>query len=161
MAISFFKIGQRGEQMIYLKKSILDCFLKVFLIMCFFCPAEAQYIKISKFNGAAIPFNLKYENSLIEKGKYDLELLKHQTQLLFYLRIKKRSKILVSVSGEKLMYESYGDAGLFNDPNIPDDARIKFSKIPEEKIVNIIFESGKKNPIYPCIMLRFRMEYEE
>jgi hypothetical protein len=129
--------------------------------MFLFCPAIAQYKKISEFSGVEIPFNLKHENIVIKKGKYDLVVLKHQTQQVFYLRIKEKKKILCNVPGEELNYESSSYAQLLNDPNIPYDSKMKFSKIPEEKIVDIIFESGKKNPIYPYIKLRFRMEYEK
>ena len=142
-------------------KTIFYNFFKICLIMLLFCPAAAQYKRISRFKGVVIPFNLKYEDSFIEKGTYDLELLKHQTQQVFYLRIKKRRKTLCNVTGEKLKYESFGDAGLFNDQNIPDEPRIKFKRNPVKKIFSIIFESGKKNPVYPYIKLRFSLEYEE
>jgi hypothetical protein len=59
------------------------------------------------------------------------------------------------------MYESFGTAALFQDPNIPDDPKLRFRKVPEEKIVNIIFESGKRTGTYPCIKVMFQMGYEE
>lgn len=129
--------------------------------MFLFCPAIAQMKKLCKFKGVEIPFNLKHDNSILEKGKYDFEFLKHQTQQSFYLRIKTKRKTVCIIPGEQLTYESSGYYAKFEDPNIPEQAKLKFLKIPEEEIFDIIFESGKSTKAYPCIKLRFRMEYEE
>jgi hypothetical protein len=130
--------------------------------MFLFCPAIAQMKKICIFKGVEISFNLKHDDSKIEKGKYDFEFFKHQTQLSFYLRIKKKRKAICIVRGEQLAYESSGYYyEQSEDPNIPEQAKLKFLKNPKEGIVDILFESGKRSIAYPNIKLRFRMEYEE
>lgn len=130
--------------------------------MFLFCPAIAQMKKICIFKGVEISFNLKHDDSIIEKGKYDFEFLKHQTQLSFYLRIKKKRKAVCIIRGEQLAYKSSGYYyEQSEDPNIPEQAKLKFLKNPKGGIVDILFESGKRSIAYPNVKLRFRMEYEE
>ncbi|UCC39896.1 MAG: hypothetical protein JSV96_00065 [Candidatus Aminicenantes bacterium] len=117
--------------------------------------------KICIFKGVEISFKMKHDDSIIEKGKYDFEFLKHQTQLSFYLRIKKKRKAVCVIRGEELAYKSSDYYEKSIDPNIPEQAKLKFLKNPKGGIVDIIFESGKRAIAYPCVKLRFRMEYEE
>jgi len=44
---------------------------------------------------------------------------------------------------------------------IRSSATLRIKRIPEEKIVNIIVESGKKTRIYPFIKMRLKLGYEE
>ena len=129
--------------------------------MFLFCPAIAQMKKICIFKGVEISFNLKHDDSIIEKGKYDFEFLKHQTQVSFYLRIKKKRKAVCLIQGEELAYKSSGYYERSEDPNIPEQAKLRFLKNPKKGIVDILFESGKRAIAYPYVKLRFRMEYEE
>ena len=114
---------------------------------------------VYKFKGVAIPFNLKYEDTIFKKGKYDFEILIHHKQQVFYLRILKKGKGLCLMSGERLKYKSYGFEKM-KDPKIPDQPTLRIKKHPTGKIVNIIFESGKKTAIYPFEKIRFKLEYE-
>jgi hypothetical protein len=49
---------------------------------------------------------------------------------------------------------------LQDDPNIPDKPRLKMKKNSSEKILYIIFESGKRTAFYPLERYRFKIEYE-
>ena len=138
--------------------------LGVLLIMFLICPLIAQMKSIAKFKGVEIPFNLKHKDSIFEKGKYDFEILVKDMisgEDLFFLRIKKKRKILCQIQGMRLKYHSDFLAELLNDPNIPDEPRLKIKRNPKEKILNIIYESGKIATFYPLEKIRFRIEYEK
>lgn len=105
-------------------------------------------------------FVLEYDNGELQKGTYSFEVRKDVNQNTFFLRIKKRRKTICAIRGEKQVYESFGTTALFDDPTIPDDPKLRFMKIPEEKIVKIIFESGKRTGTYPCIKIQFQMGYK-
>jgi len=140
-------------------KRIFVSLLIVFLIVVLSCPAVAQMKRLYKFRAVEIPFNLKYKDSIIQKGKYDLEFLRLQTQPVYYFRIIKGRKKLCLVTGEQLAYKTHG-TGQLSDPNIPENPKLRMKKNPEEKVLYIIFETGKKSRIYPFIKVRFKMEYE-
>lgn len=141
-------------------KRIFADLLIIFLILIFCCPAFAQMIRLYKFKGVQIPFDLMHKDLIIQKGTYDFEFLRHSTQPIHYLRIMKRHKILCLVQGEKLEYKDYGWERMRN-PDIPKDPRMRMKKNPEEKILNIIFETGKNTRIFPLLKIRFQMEYKE
>jgi len=137
-----------------LYKSIFVSFLRIPLIMILLCPAIAQMKLICEFKDVNIPFNLKNEDSLFEKGKYDFELLKMTN--VFYLRIKKKGiPVCLIPHGQKLMYEN------MSDPDIPQYAKFQIKRNPALKIAYLIFESGSHHPDYPTIKVRFKLEYEE
>jgi len=122
--------------------------------MILLCPAIAQMKLICEFKDVNIPFNLKNEDSLFEKGKYDFELLKMTN--VFYLRIKKKGiPVCLIPHGQKLMYEN------MSDPDIPQYAKFQIKRNPALKIAYLIFESGSHHPDYPTIKVRFKLEYEE
>jgi hypothetical protein len=123
-------------------------------------PAHSQTKKLCEFKNVVIPFILEYEEGEIQKGTYNFEVRKDVNQSAFFLRIKKKRRTICRINGEKLMYKSFGTRALFDDPTIPDDPKLRFKKVPEEKIVNIIFESGKRTKIYPCIKVQFQMGYK-
>jgi hypothetical protein len=115
---------------------------------------------LCKFRGVTLPYTLKYKNKVLEKGKYDLEAVKRPTATDYYLRIKKRGKVLDLILGEQWDYQTRGTA-LMVDPNIPDKPTLNMSKNSAEKTFTIIVETGKKNRFAPFARLRFKFEYEE
>lgn len=124
-------------------------------------PAYAQMERIYKFKKVQIPFNLKHEGSIVERGKYDLEFLKLQSQNAYYIRLIKKKKFIFTLPGEQLSYKSDKDGMLqFKDPNIPEDPTLRMQKDPNDKILYIIFETGKKTTKNPFIKVRFKLEYE-
>ena len=91
---------------------------------------------------------MKHEDKLLEKGTYDFEVIKDMNQQLIHLRIKKKRKTICSVPGEKQRYRDLDIGALMSDPNIPDDPKLRFQRVPAKKVVNIIFESGKRINIH-------------
>ncbi len=118
-------------------------------------PAFAQMETVCRFRGVTIPYDLKHEDSVIEKGKYDFELLRHSAQTAFYLRIKRKRDQILLVIGEQLRYASS------DEKEIPAKPRMKMRKNSAEKMLYIIIESGTITIKYPAIKVRFKLEYEE
>jgi len=141
------------------QKRIFIYFLRILLIMIITCPAIAQMRKVHKFKNVEIPFNLVYEDSIFEKGKYDFEILANRSLLTFHLRIIKRGKNLCLLPGEILRDKPPGARGEEME-EVPDDPTLKTQRIPAKKMVYIIFEAGKLAAVYPCFKIRFQIKYE-
>jgi hypothetical protein len=133
--------------------------LGVFFILLLASPIFAQLIDIGKFKGVEIPFRLKSGDIVIEKGIYNLEILKNPDTPSCYLRIKKGTKVLCLIEGERLEYEVYGMAKM-TDPNIPQKPRLKMKRNVEEKVVYFTAETGRDS-LFPYLWLRFKLDYEE
>lgn len=133
--------------------------LVVFLILLLASPIFAQLIDIGEFKGVEIPFRLKFQDIVIEKGSYNLEVLKNPNTPSCYLRIKKGTKILCLIEGERLEYETYGFEKM-TDPSIPQKPRLKMKRNAEEKVVYFTVETGRDS-LFPYLWLRFKMGYEE
>lgn len=144
-----------------LLKRILVSLSILFLILLFVMPVSAQLQSVVKFKGVEIPYNLKYEDTLIEKDKYDFEIfvLAHDSQLLFFLGIKKGKKVLCHIPGERLQYETEFLMELDKDPNIPEKSTLDMRIAPQEKSVIFIFEAGKRAGAYSYEKIRFKIEY--
>jgi len=148
----------RGTIMTYSKKACKKSFTAI-LALLLACPAFAQYLDLGKFKGVEIRSRLKFQDTVVEKGTYDFEALKNRTSPACYLRIKKGSKILCFIEGERLDYELIG-AQKMSDPSIPDKPTLKMRKDPKEKIFYIFVETGK-SARFPFLKLRFKMDYED
>jgi hypothetical protein len=134
------------------------------LILFLASPAVAQLQELHEFKGVEIPWTLKYEDVVIEKGKCDLTFLRHGSSTnLFYLKIKKKGKKSFLIpNGERVRYKDQGNLlALQNDPEIPKDAKLQIKRNPVVKIVYIIFESGKKALICPLHKVRFKLKSED
>jgi hypothetical protein len=140
------------------KKACKEFFAAI-LVLLLACPVFAQYIDLGKFKGVEIHSRLKFQDTVLEKGTYDLEALKNRTSPACYLRIKKGTKILCFLEGERLDYELAG-AQKMSDPSIPDKPTLKMKKDPKEKIFYFFVETGK-SARFPFLKLRFKMDYED
>jgi hypothetical protein len=116
-------------------------------------PAFSQWEDVSSFKSVQIPFNLKYKDKIIKKGKYGVEILKHTGQTVYYFRIKKGSKKLCLIPGEYLRY--------LDETEIPNKPKLRMRRNTAEKLLYIIFESGTITWKYPKIKIRFKIEYED
>ena len=134
-----------------------------FFLLILLCSLDAQQLKGLKFRGVDIPYTLKHEDTVIEKGKYELEVVMPQTASLrvFYLKINKDKDALCILSGTKLHYKTEKVSELHRDPNIPKQPRLTMRRNTEEKKLYIYFESGKRAPDYPFERIRFEIDYIE
>jgi len=145
-------------------KRNLATFLSILLILFLSSPSFAQILELHEFKGVKIPWTLKYEDVVIEKGKCDLIFLRHGTGIrLFYVKIKKRGKTICLIpKGERVRYKNQGNlVALQNDPEIPKNAKLQIKRNPALKIVYIIFETGKHTQICPFHKIRFKLKYED
>ncbi len=134
-------------------------FIEALMVLGLAAPAAAQFIDIAKFKGVEIPFTMKYEDKVLEKGKYDLETLKDRNNPVYYLRFKKSGKVICMVEGEQLTVEARGMSRM-SDENIPDNPRLKMKKNTAEKVLIITVETGRRSQ-FPFQLLQFKLEYEE
>jgi len=116
-----------------------------------------------KFRGVNIPYTLKHNDVVIEKGKYDLEVTMPATTgiRIFYLRILKKKEALCIIEARKMHYKTEVVSELHKDPNIPDKPQLTMRKVKALKKIYIYFESGKNSPNYPFEKLRFEIDYIE
>jgi hypothetical protein len=129
------------------------------MILVLAASAAAQLIDIGKFKGVQVPYTLKFEDKVLEKGRYDLEALKNPNTPSCYLRLKKGGKVMCLVEGERLDYEAQGMSRM-TDPEIPDKPRLKMKRNTEEKVLIFMVETGRDS-LFPYLLLRFKLEYEE
>ena len=140
----------------FLKRTLVSL-LRISLITIFILPVFAQMEKFAEFKKTEIPFNLKYKDSVFKKGKFDFEVYRLQGE--YYLKIKRKGKTVCLVLGQREWYDVFG-LKIHLDPNIPDNPRLKIKRNPNKKILNMIFESGKKAK-YPFLKIIFRVNYED
>jgi hypothetical protein len=140
-------------------KIIFTNISRIFLILILFCPAMAQMRRVHVFKNVEIPFNLKHEDTVFEKGKYDFEILADRSLNMFNLKIIRNGKNLCILNGEILRAEAPGARGE-KMLEVPDEPTLKMNRIPAKNIVNITVETGKLARIFPYYKLRFQMEYE-
>lgn len=141
------------EEGIMSQRKILRMISRILFISLLFLPLFAQWEDVCNIKDVQLPFNLKYEDKIIKKGKYVFELLKHTGQTAYYLRIKKGSDRLCLVSGEYLQYRG--------ETEIPDKPTLRMRKNPADKMLYIIIETGTVTWQYPKVKVRFKIEYEE
>jgi len=127
--------------------------LGVFVVSLLSLSAFSQWEDVTNFKNVQFPFNLKYDDKIIKKGTYKVEILKDTKQTVYYLRIRKGSKRLCLISGEYLQYAA--------DAEVPASPTLRMRRNTAEKLLYIIFESGTITYQYPNIKIRFKIEYED
>lgn len=143
------------------RPSLRTVFLVVIPLLCF-RQASAQLEELANFKGVDLPFSLKHEDLVVEKGPCDFVLMRNLPNT-FMLRIKKRGKSLVMISGgEKIDYPMQGNAlALEKDPDIPKFGKLSMKKAPGENVLYVIIETGKRTRSCPYHKIRFKLEYLE
>lgn len=143
-------------------KNFLGGYFGVYLLMICLVQAWAQTEELAEFQGVNLPFDLKSEKVLLDKGKYDFLLVRNPPNL-FLLKIKKKGKTIGLISGgEKINYPGQGDLILLqNDPDIPKFAKLTIKRDPANKIAYLILETGKQARRCPFHKIRFDFECGE
>ena|GEM_PF-1467188 len=138
---------------------LLISFAIVFLVL----PVASDLRTVHKFTKVAIPFDMKYNDAILEKGTFDFEICADRTLSLWTLRIIKRGKILCSLTGEVLRDRPPGALG-DKMAGVPDEPTLKVKRIPEEKMVRITFENAGTETgaeLFPYYVVRFKISYEQ
>jgi hypothetical protein len=141
------------------RKRVLESILGMFLIFFLACPMLARMPDVCNFKGVEISCKLLFKHTILEKGKYDLEVLKNPNGPQYFLRIKKGNKILCLIDGERVYSEAL-DRDRRIDPSYPRNPRLKMKKDPEEKVFYFTVETGKLSR-FPYLLLIFKMAYED
>ena len=136
-------------------------FLKIFLVLFLLNPCFAQLATFCIYQGVEIPYRLIYQNTTIEKGKYDLEVMRPRTTPMYYLRIKKGKKILCQILGDRYDYPEMTYSERTMGPAIPDQCTLQMKKDPEKRVFYFTVHSGRKNSLFPYLLLKFKVKYEE
>jgi len=111
----------------------------------------AQMNPICRFKKVTIPVTLRINDSLLERGAYDLEFLRANPRS-YYLRIMKNGRILHLVQGEEFLYD--------NSSVMPRKTVLKMSKNTAEKTLTLVMESGTDTVIYAMVRARYSFPYE-
>lgn len=136
--------------------------LIVFAITLLVLPVAAELRSVHRFAKVAIPFSMKHEDAILEKGTYDFEICADRTLNLWALRIIKKGKILCSLSGEVLRDRPPGEKGA-KMATVPDEPTLRVKRIPQEKMAHITFENAgieSGAEIFPYYIVRFKIGYE-
>jgi hypothetical protein len=141
-----------------LRRKIIKVLVLPIFVSILVSSGIAQWERVYYFKDVNVPFKLITEDGVLEKGKYDFEILKDFRQALYYLRIKKKNKRICNILGEYLYYQQ---RGAIAHPEVPDKPKFGMKRNTETKDVIIIFESGRKYTKYPFVKVRFMMKYED
>ncbi len=136
--------------------------LIVFAITLLVLPVAAELRSVHRFTKVAIPFSMKHEDAILEKGTYDFEICADRTLSLWILRIIKKGKILCGLPGEVLWDRAPGELGQ-KMAGVPDEPTLRVKRIPEEKMAHITFENAgieSGAEIFPYYIVRFKIDYE-
>ena len=79
------------------------------------------------------------------------------TNVLYVLRVMQKGKSINEVPGQGIEYQAQTIQALMKDPKIPERPTLRFRKIPETDIVDLIFESGKSGN-FSFMKALFRMK---
>jgi hypothetical protein len=139
------------------KKSMTAGSLAFAFFLFFPGQSAAQMNPIYRFKNITIPVDLRIGDSILPKGSYDLEFLRVPNPVAYYLRIIKKGKILHLLQGKDFPY----DNSVFTNLSlIPIKPTLKMSKNKGEKLLTLVFESGRYIENYAQIRAIYRLEYE-
>jgi len=133
--------------------------LAVFLVFLIFSQAGADWRTVQKFKKVDVPFDMKHEDLVMEKGQFDFEILCERSLNIFQLKIYKKGKSLCAITGKVLRDKLPGARGEEME-EVPDEPTLQMKRIPVKKAVYIIFETGKQTEMFPGFVIRFELEYE-
>jgi len=140
-------------------KKIFLSLMTVFFVFLFFSQAGADWKTVQKFKKVDVPFDMKHEDLIMEKGQFDFEILSERSLNIFQLKIYKKGKSLCAVTGKVLRDRLPGARGEEME-EVPDEPTLQMKRIPVKKAVYIIFETGKQTEMFPGFVIRFELEYE-
>jgi len=144
------------------KNGVLVIFSVLLLVVLFFADfAIAQMDPIYRFKGVNVPVKLKIKNKILEKGEYDLEFLGTSSPVLYFVRIMKGGKILDMFQGEEWRYAKGMEIDVAHSAEAPQKPTLKMALNKSEKLLTLVFESGRNSVSYPLIRAKFNLPYEE
>jgi 6-phosphogluconolactonase (cycloisomerase 2 family) len=108
-----------------------------------------QMNRIAYFRNVPISIDLQFKKSALSKGVYDLEFMRVPNTKAYYLRIKKKGKILHVVQGENYPYTKITEMS-----NAP---RLHMNRDTATNMFIIVVESGAYSKPYSKIRAKYCM----
>ena len=112
-----------------------------------------QMNRIAYFRNVPISIDLQFTKSTLSKGIYDLEFMRVPNTKAYYLRIKKKGKILHVVQGENYPYTKITEMS-----NAP---RLHMNRDADTNMFIIVVESGAYSKPYSKIRAKYCMACTE
>jgi len=136
--------------------------LIVLAITLLVLPVAAEFRSVHMFKKVPIPFSMKHEDAIFEKGTYDFEICADRTLNIWAIRIIKKGKILCNLPGEVLRDRPPGTRGE-KMAGVPDEPTFRVKRIPDERMAHLIFENAGMETgaeVFPYYIVRFKIGYE-
>jgi hypothetical protein len=151
--------SEKEEKMARSRRILVTISLLALALLYGAAGAFAQLASIYRFRDVSVPLTLKAEQTVIEKGTYDLEFMRSSSPVLYFLRFMKRGKILAIVQGEEWPY----DVGLITEVarSIPKSPIMKMKINRNEMLLSFVVESGRNNRDYPNLRAVFKLPFED
>lgn len=153
---------RKKEKIMFSSRKVI-WLLIIFTIVFLVLPVPADFRTVHMFKKVAIPFDMKYDDAILEKGTFDFEICADRTLNLWTLRIIKKGKILCSLPGDVLRDRPPGAHGE-KMAGVPDEPTLKVKRIPKEKMAHITFENAgieTGTSLFPYYVVRFKISYEQ
>jgi hypothetical protein len=135
--------------------------LAMILVFLVSSPSFADIREILTFRDVEIPWTLKQGDVVIEKGSYDVLLIKHGVEL-FCLKLRKSGKTICIVKDPiRIKYANNDNLyELIRSKDIPKEARLRVKKNPAINTVYFLIETGNCRE-FRFQKLRFKVESTE
>lgn len=134
---------------------LLIAFMTIFSALS----ARADLRTVHKFKKVAIPFDMIHEETKIEKGTFDFEIMVERSLQMWTLRIIRKGKVLCALPGEILRDRAPRELG-DQTSEVPEKPTFRAKKVPAEKMVHFIFENAGTETgalQFPYYVVRFKV----
>ncbi len=133
--------------------------LTAFMTIMSVQPAGADIRTVHKFKKVAIPFGMIHEETKIEKGTFDFEIMVERSLRMWTLRVIKKGKVLCVLPGEVLRDRAPGELG-DQTSEVPEKPTFRVKKVPAEGMAHLIFENAGVETgaqLFPYYVVRFKI----
>jgi len=137
---------------------IASVFLALILIILVSSPSSADTREILTFRDVEIPWTLKHGDVVIEKGKYDVLLIKHGIEI-FCLKIRQSGKAICFIKDPaRIKYVNQNNLyEMMRNPDVPKEAMLRIKRNPSINTAYFLIETGNcRNCKFQ--KLRFKVE---
>ncbi len=128
-----------------MRTRIASVFLTFILVILVSVPSSADNREILTFRDVEIPWTLTHGDAVIEKGKYDVLLIKHGIEL-FCLKIRKSGKALCFIKNPaRIKYANQGNLyELLRDKDVSKEAILRMKRNPALNTVYFLIETSHR-----------------
>lgn len=141
-----------------MRTKIASIFLALILVILVSSPSIADIREILTFRDVELPWTLKHGNIVMEKGTYDVLLIKHGVEM-FCLKIRKNGKTLCLIKDPaKIKYGNQDNLyEMLRDTSVPKEAILRIKRNPTLNVAYLLIETGNCRDC-PFRKLRFQVK---